>query len=236
MVVAIDGPSGVGKSTVARRVSAALGIPYLDTGAMYRAFGLAVEVNGVDPRDKSAVESLAPEVDIRLDHDEDGEIKVLLDGKPLSDRARSPEIAEITSRISAYPGVRSVLAERQRAAALRFGGVVEGRDIGTKVFPETPYKFFLDADSEVRARRRFEELARDGAAISLEEVALEMKRRDDRDSRRADSPLTHDETYTLIDTSRLSVDEVAAAILASVAAGATSDRSGSGPSGALPSS
>lgn len=236
MVVAIDGPSGVGKSTVARRVSAALGIPYLETGAMYRALGFEVERSGTDPGDQRAVERLADRLDERLVLDERGDIEVLLDGKPLSDRVRSPEIAEVTSRISAYAGVRRVMAERQRAAAMRFGGVIEGRDIGTKVFPETPFKFYLDADSRVRARRRYEELVRSGERVSFEEVAAEMTRRDDRDTRRSASPLMHDESYTLIDTSGMSAEEVAEAILSSISAGAASDRSGNGPSGGHPSS
>lgn len=236
MVVAIDGPSGVGKSTVARRVSAALGIPYLETGAMYRALGFEVQRRGVDPGDQHAVERLADGLDVRLALDGRGDIEVLLDGRSLSDRVRSPKIGEITSRVSAYAGVRRVMAERQRAAATRFGGVIEGRDIGTKVFPETPFKFYLDADARVRARRRYEELSRRGAKVSFEEVAAEMRRRDDRDTRRAASPLMRDETYTLIDTSGLSAEEVAEAILSRISAGAPSDRSGNDPNGEHPSS
>jgi cytidylate kinase len=208
LVVAIDGPSGVGKSTVARRLAERLGIPFLDTGAMYRAVGLAVLDHGIDPLDRAAVERLAQEVDIDLVRRPDGAFEVLLDGAPVEPRIRAPEVGEVASTVSAHPAVRRRLVGLQRAAAERFGGVLEGRDIATHVVPETPFRFFLDADSEVRFRRRHDELAEGGRAVPFEQVVEEITRRDHRDTTRADSPLTRDASYTFVDSSRLSIDQV----------------------------
>ena len=139
---------------------------------------------------------------------EDGSFEVLLDGQPVEPRIRTPEVGEATSAISAYPEVRQRMVGLQREAASEFGGVLEGRDIGTRVFPETPYKFFLDAQSEVRHRRRFEELSGAGRPVTYDEIVEEISRRDLRDSSRTDSPLTRDDSYVFIDSSDLSIDEV----------------------------
>ena len=208
IVVAIDGPSGVGKSTAARRLAQRLGVPFLDTGAMYRAIALRVLGSGVDPADREAVEALAAKTDVALRARPDGSFEVLLDGSPVEPLIRTPEVGEATSTIAAHPEVRRRLVERQRDTASRHGGVLEGRDIGTRVFPETPHKFFLDARSEVRFRRRHDELAAAGREVSMEQVRDEITRRDRRDSTRADSPLTRDPSYTYIDASSLSIDEV----------------------------
>jgi cytidylate kinase len=208
LVVAIDGPSGVGKSTVARRLAERLGIPFLDTGAMYRAVGLAVLDRGIDPQDRAAVERLAQEAGVDLVRRPDGAFEVLLDGAPVEPRIRAPEVGEVASTVSAHPAVRRRLVGLQRAAAERFGGVLEGRDIATHVVPETPFKFFLDADSEVRFRRRHDELAEAGRVVPFEQVVEEISRRDHRDATRADSPLTRDPSYTFVDSSRLSIDQV----------------------------
>jgi cytidylate kinase len=208
MVVAIDGPSGVGKSTAARRLARRLGVPFLDTGAMYRAIALRVLESGVDPADREAVEALAAKTDVALRARPDGSFEVLLDGSPVEPRIRTQEVGEATSTIAAYPEVRRRLVELQRDTARRYGGVVEGRDIGTRVFPEAAHKFFLDARSEVRFRRRHDELAAAGREVSMEQVREEITRRDRQDSTRADSPLTRYPSYTYVDASDLSIDEV----------------------------
>jgi len=209
-VVAIDGPSGVGKSTAARRLAARLGVPYLDTGAMYRAVALAVLDAGADPADEAAVVRIAAAADLSLAGGEDGSFSVLLDGRPVEPRIRAPRVGEAASRVSTYPRVRQRLVALQRASARAFGAVMEGRDIGTVVFPDTPHKIFLTASPGVRARRRHEQLLQMGKEISLAEVRRELDERDDRDTGRAASPLKLDGSYVEIDTSQRQVDEVVA--------------------------
>ena len=208
LIVAIDGPAGVGKSTVSRRLARRLGVPYLDTGAMYRALGLQVLESGIDPADRAAVEAATARAEVSLQPGEDGRFDVLLDSEPVESRIRTPEVSEATSRISAYPEVRRRMVALQQETARRLGGVLEGRDIGTRVFPDTPHKFFLSARADVRSRRRFEELAAAGRELTYEKVVDDLARRDLRDSTREDSPLTHDDSYTLVDTSDLTIDEV----------------------------
>jgi cytidylate kinase len=208
LIVAIDGPSGVGKSTAARRLANRLGVPFLDTGAMYRAIGLKVLESGIDPEDRAAVEAVAELADVTLHERDHGGFEVLLDGAPVEPRIRTSEVSEATSTISTYPSVRARLVALQQDAARHFGGVLEGRDIGTRVFPDTPHKFFLDARPDVRGLRRQQELSAAGRALTLEQVVDELARRDLRDSTRADSPLTRDGSYIFVDTSDLTIDEV----------------------------
>jgi cytidylate kinase len=208
-VVAIDGPSGAGKSTVARALAHRLGVPFIDTGAMYRAVGLAARERGIplpisDPR---AVEAIAESVDIDLDLSE-GETRVRLGGRDVSREIRLPEISLYASAVSAIPGVRRRLVQAQRRLAETRGGVLEGRDIGTRVFPETPHKFFLTAPVRVRAERRAAELAARGTPQPLDVVRAEIESRDRADSTRADSPLTLDDRYVVVETGRRSVPEV----------------------------
>lgn len=216
-VIAIDGPSGAGKSTVARMVAGRLGLPYLDTGAMYRAVGLRAFRAGVSLPipDPGVVARLAEEAAIDLSTSPSG-TAVWLDGEDVSAAIREPQISMYASAVSAIPGVRRVLVARQRQIARDRGGVLEGRDIGTKVFPETPFKFFLTASEEERARRRFEELKRRGGDEPYEKVLEEMRRRDRDDSRRADSPLARDASYVLLESDGVSPEEVAARILRKV--------------------
>lgn len=199
--MAIDGPSGVGKSTVARGVAHRLDLPYLETGAMYRALGSKVLESGVDPGDRAAVEELARELDLVVEFGPAGEVTILLDGSPVGERIREPRVSDVTSQVAVYPGVRERMVRLQRQFGARRGAVLEGRDIGTQVFPDTPYKFFLDARTDVRVARRLGQLAERGRALSEAEVAAEITARDDRDSRRQASPLTCDSSYVALDTS-----------------------------------
>jgi cytidylate kinase len=217
LVVAIDGPSGVGKSTVGKALAARLGVPYLDTGAMYRAVGLAVKRKGIalPLEDPSAVVAIASAVDVRVTGGA-ADVRTWLNGEDVSKEIRTPEVTKYASAVSAVPGVRRRLASMQRSLALGGGGVLEGRDIGTRVVPETPYKIFLTASAEVRAQRRFAELQAKNSAQTFEQVLADMKARDHADSTRADSPLTDDGTYTRLDTSALSIEEVVNRILAAV--------------------
>ena len=214
LIVAIDGPAGVGKTTTSRLVASELAIPHIDTGAMYRAIGLAAVRRGIGTRDESALEQLAQSIDIEFIPGERG--RVLLDGEDITALIRTPEISMAASDVSAVPAVRRVLVRLQQQLGRKNGGVLEGRDIGTKVFPETPYKFFLTARPEVRAERRYLELEAKGTPADRETVLADTVKRDQQDSTRADSPLAYDDTYTIIDTSDRTIDEVVAAIVAKV--------------------
>ncbi|MCL4807687.1 MAG: (d)CMP kinase [Thermoanaerobaculia bacterium] len=209
IVVAIDGPSGVGKSTVGRALAARLGVPYLDTGAMYRAIGLRARRDGISLPidDPDRVGRLCEEADVRVTGT-GGDVRTFLDGEDVSEEIRQPEVSLYASAVAAIPRVRRRLAARQREMALAGGGVLEGRDIGTRVVPEATAKFFLTARPEVRARRRFEELSRKGTPQGLEAVREEMEARDRADSTRADSPLACDESYFVVDTSDMGPEDL----------------------------
>lgn len=201
LIVAIDGPSGAGKSSAARALAERLGVPYIDTGAMYRAVGLAARDRGIGLpiEDAEAVAALARNARIEL-LPQPGGNRVLLDGRDVSEDIRQPEVSLYASAVSAIPAVRrSLVAEQQRLGRER-GGVMEGRDIGTRVFPETPFKFFLTADPAVRADRRARELEARGTPQPYEAVRRDMEKRDRDDGSRADSPLTLDGRYVLIDS------------------------------------
>jgi cytidylate kinase len=214
LIIAIDGPSGVGKTTTSRLVARELNVPHIDTGAMYRAIGLAAIRNGLDLSDSESLESLAARTSIEFVPGERS--RVLLEGEDVTHLIRTPEISMAASHASAIPGVRRVLVRLQQELGRKNGGVLEGRDIGTKVFPETPHKFFLTARAEVRAQRRHAELIAKGDEVDFETVLAESRRRDEQDSTRADSPLSHDESYTVLDTSDLSISEVVQTIVSAV--------------------
>jgi cytidylate kinase len=213
VVVAIDGPSGAGKSTVARMLASRLNVPYIDTGGMYRAVGLAARETGIrlPIEDPEAIERLARSLSIRLETS-GPEVRILLDGRDVTRAIREPEISLYASAVSAIPGVRRRMVEQQRRLAAEQGGVMEGRDIGTKVFPGTPHKFFLTASPEVRARRRAAELEARGTPQTFAEVLFDMEKRDRADQTRSDSPLTHDETYVVLDSSDRDPQDVVAEI------------------------
>lgn len=214
LIVAIDGPSGVGKTTTSRLVARFLNIPHIDTGAMYRAIGLAALRAGIDPTDAAALEPLASARKIEFVPGE--RPHVLLDGEDVTNLIRTPEVSMAASHVSAVPAVRRILVRLQQDLGRRKGGVLEGRDIGTKVFPETPHKFFLTATPEIRAERRYRELLARGSAVPFESVLADSRKRDEQDSTRADSPLSWDESYTVIDTTPLTIEETADQIVRAV--------------------
>jgi len=216
LIVAIDGPSGVGKTTTSRLVARELNLPHIDTGAMYRAIGLAATRRGIDVRDEERVAQLASDTHIEFVPGE--RALVLLDGEDVTSLIRTPEISMAASHVSAIPAVRRILVRLQQELGRRQGGVLEGRDIGTKVFPETPHKFFLTARPEVRAARRHAELVAKQQPVDLATVLAETVQRDEQDSSRADSPLMFDDSYTVIDTSDITIGDVVRAIVAIVRA------------------
>jgi cytidylate kinase len=214
-IVAIDGPSGVGKSTVGREVARRLSVPYVDTGAMYRAVGLALRRRGLalPLGDPGAAASIAEGARVDIEPDGKGGVVVRLDGEEVTSEIRDPEIALYASAVSAIPAVRRRLVALQREIGRKRGGVLEGRDIGTVVFPETPHKFFLTASAEVRARRRLADLEAQGRKGVFEQILAEQQARDLADSTRADSPLTCDDRYRVIDTGELTQAQVVERIL-----------------------
>ena len=211
--IAIDGPSGAGKSTIARCLASRLGIDYIDTGAMYRAMALYAMRCGVPVGDEAAVERVLRDADIRVRYTEDGQ-RVLLSGEDVTDGLRTPELSMAASDVSAHRAVRVKLTELQREVARENDVVMDGRDIGTNVLPDTPYKFYLTASVEERARRRLLELAARGAAAgTLADVAREIEQRDYNDSHRAYMPLRQAEDALYIDSTGMTVEEVTETIL-----------------------
>lgn len=204
--IAIDGPAGAGKSTVARGVAQALGFTYLDTGAMYRAVGLkACRLSG--PAADVDLGAVAGDIELAFRHTAGGQ-RILMDGEDVEDAIRSPEISEWSSRVSADPRVRSALTERMRAMARGGSVVMEGRDIGSVVLPDARLKIFLTAPEAERARRRALELAARGASVSGEEVRRELAARDHRDATRADAPLVKAPDAVEVNTAGLTAEEV----------------------------
>jgi CMP/dCMP kinase len=210
VIVAIDGPAGAGKSTLARSVAAKLGFVYINTGALYRAIALWAVRMGVAPHDMHKLEQLAKEAVIELTA---GTGRVLLNGEDVTEALREPEISDMASKVSAVPAVRHALLFVQRAMAEKSSVVMEGRDIGSVVFPNAQVKVFLDAHPQERARRRALELQRDGAPINLEAVAGELKQRDHRDRTRLEAPLVQAPDAELVDTTGLSLEQVEEIIL-----------------------
>jgi len=207
MIIAIDGPSGSGKSTLGRMLAHALKLLYIDTGSMYRAVALAVIEAQVDPNDKEAVTALANRIEIDLEGDPDS-LSVLLNGRDITDQIRTESVTGMSSVVSTIPGVRRAMVERQRAISKR-GAVLNGRDIGTVVFPDADIKFFLTAAPEERAERRYKEDQMTASSpATYAETLADMIERDRRDSTRADSPLKVADDAIVIDSTGKSIDEV----------------------------
>lgn len=215
-VITIDGPAGVGKSTIAKQLASRLGYQYLDTGALYRAVAWKVRASGVVPADHEAVTKLLPETRIALEQSSDV-VRVLVDDQDVTREIRTPEISEVASVISTIPAVRQWLLPVQRQAGA-FGGVVaEGRDLGTHVFPEADVKFFLEANVDIRAARRRDQLQAAGHAASLAHTEEQIKARDLRDQARAVAPLAPAPDARLINTSVLGVDAIVEQMMAVIA-------------------
>ena len=206
LVIAIDGPAGSGKSTVAKSVAIRLGLDYLDTGAMYRSVAFAALRTGVDPEDAEVVGNLARNIELEVDPTG----PVVVDGVDATIEIRGPEVTRAVSIVAANPTVRTEMRARQRQwVAKRGGGVMEGRDIGTVVFPDARLKVYLDASPEVRAARRSKEVS----DLSYETVATDLARRDALDQNRTHDPLRTADDAVVIDTSDLSVDQIVDAIM-----------------------
>ena len=205
--VAIDGPAGAGKSTIAKAAAARFGFIYVDTGAIYRTVGLAAQRAGIDPKDREAVIALLPSLRIRFDYDDTGVQRMYLGDEDVSGRIRTPEISMYASAVSAIPDVRAFLMDMQRDMAKKQSVVMDGRDIGTVVLPEAGLKIFLTASAEARAARRLAELEAKGDSSTYEEVLADMLVRDKNDSSRAAAPLKAAEDAVLVDTTELSLPE-----------------------------
>ena len=205
--VAIDGPAGAGKSTVAKAAAARFGFIYVDTGAIYRTVGLAARRAGIEPSDAPAVIRMLPELSVRFDYGEDGTQRMFLNGEDVSGEIRTPEISLYASAVSAIPEVRAFLMDMQRDMAKTCSVVMDGRDIGTVVLPDAGLKIFLSASAEKRAERRLAELAAKGDPSTYEEVLADMLKRDKNDSTRAAAPLKAAEDAVLVDTSDMGLKE-----------------------------
>ena len=215
ILVAIDGPGGAGKSTMAKALARECGLHDVDTGAIYRTVGVAVLRAGVSPSDASAVPELLKSIRVSVRY-EGEEQHMLLNGEDVTDRLRTPEISAAASAVSALPEVRAFLLQTQRDLAAAGGVVMDGRDIGTVVLPEAELKIFLTASPEERARRRWLELREKGIGQPYEQVLAEMNERDRRDSTRAEAPLRAAEDAVLLDTTGMSPEEVQARLVAMV--------------------
>jgi cytidylate kinase len=210
IIVAIDGPAGAGKSTIARNVAAKLGFVYIDTGAMYRAVALWAAQTGVAWDDMHRLEQLAREADIRF---ESGSRRIFLNSQDVTEAIRAPEIAAGASKVAAVPAVRRALVEKQRQMGASASIVMEGRDIGSIVFPDATVKIFLDAPSDVRAERRARDFAVSGRTFDKNTTVRELEERDHRDRTRPESPLVQAPDAVYIDSGGLSVEEVEQAVL-----------------------
>jgi CMP/dCMP kinase len=219
-IVAIDGPAGAGKSTVARRLADALGFVLVDTGALYRAIALAAKRTQVAWTEGPAVGELARSVvargGLRLERDPQQGVRVLLDGRDVTEEIRTPDVAMGASTVSAHKDVRDALLDLQRQAGREGGVVLEGRDIGTVVFPDAEAKFFLTARPEVRARRRFDELTAKGSSATLQETLEDVRRRDEQDTNRPIAPLRRADDALLVDNSEWSIDQTVQAMVEQV--------------------
>lgn len=215
VAIAIDGPAGAGKSTMARACARALGYLYVDTGAIYRTVGYYMRLMGIGPKDRDGIARLIDEVNIEIRY-EDGVQHMILNGTDVTDEIRTPEMSMYASGVSAQPCVRAFLLDMQRELARTQNVVMDGRDIGTVVLPDAQVKIFLTADVRVRAERRLAELQAKGEKTSLQKVLAEMQARDKQDSERAAAPLRQAKDAVLLDTSALTPEAAVDAILSIV--------------------
>ncbi|WP_457643271.1 (d)CMP kinase [Persephonella sp.] len=216
MIIAIDGPAGSGKSTIAKMLAKKLGFTYIDTGAMYRAVALKVKNSGIDPDSEKDVVELMKKTNIQL-LNSDGSVKVLLDGKDVSNLIRTEEIGKTASQIARHPQVRKVLVQMQREMGKKaVNAVIEGRDTGTVIFPDADLKIFLTASPEERAERRYRELKEKGLNVTYQQILKEVKERDYLDETRKDSPLRPADDAVVIDTTGKTLQQVFEEILALV--------------------
>ncbi|MCB0712012.1 MAG: (d)CMP kinase [Ignavibacteriae bacterium] len=213
LVIAIDGPAASGKSTTAKLVAQQLGYTYIDTGAMYRAVTLAALRNGVDPANREEVEKLAFHLSIRFQPQADGSLRTILNEEDVSREIRSQEVTKSVSAVSAWHGVREAMVQLQREMSKEGGVVMDGRDIGTVVFPDAEVKVFMVADIQARAQRRQVELVGNGKEMLVEDVVTDIERRDQLDSSREESPLRKADDAVEIDTSSLTIEEQVAIVL-----------------------
>ena len=211
--IAIDGPAGAGKSTIAKRVAAEKNYIYVDTGAMYRAMALYLYRNGIDADDSVSISARCGEPDITIEY-RNGEQVVLLNGENVNSYLRTPQVSDMASRSSVNPDVRNKLLELQQELARKENVVMDGRDIGTVVLPNAQVKIFLTASAEVRARRRYLENIEKGLPADLNEITAQIKERDERDMNRPVAPLKQADDAVLVDTSDLTIEEVVEKILA----------------------
>ncbi|MBU2537325.1 MAG: (d)CMP kinase [Proteobacteria bacterium] len=216
-IVTIDGPSGAGKSTISRGLAARLHFTYLDTGAMYRAVGLALTRQGIDLADTDAIKKCLETIELDLVPNGDDDVRVLLNGEDVSQTIRTPEMGMVASRVSANPLVREKLTFLQRQLGEKGGIVAEGRDMGTVVFPKAFRKFFLNASAEERARRRQAQLAEKGQSVDYQEILDQISKRDYDDSRRQLAPLKPADDAIIVDSSSMDPEAVIACMLASIA-------------------
>jgi len=205
--VALDGPAGAGKSTLAKRTAEHFGLIYVDTGALYRSVGLFILRNNVASKDTRGVISLLPKIKIEMKYDESGIQRMILNGEDVTDEIRLPEVSTYASDVSAMPEVRNFLLEMQRDMAARYDVLMDGRDIGTVVLPDAGIKIFITADPDARAKRRYLELVQKGVETTFEEVKEAMVTRDKNDSEREIAPLKAAVDSVILDTTELNLEE-----------------------------
>ena len=213
--IAIDGPGGAGKSTIAKAVAKELGIVYVDTGALYRTIGYYVRQKDVDPRDRVGVPAILGEISIEVKY-ENGSQRVYLNGEDLGDKIRTPEMSMYASAVSAIPEVRAFLLDTQRDIAKKNSVIMDGRDIGTVILPDAEVKIFMTASAECRAMRRYKELCDKGQKVRYEDVFAEMNERDHNDSTRDVAPTAAAADAVLLDNSELTFEESVKAVIAIV--------------------
>ncbi len=210
--IAIDGPAGAGKSTIARALAKELGYYYVDTGAIYRTVAYFLDLLGISPKDADGVHRYIDELTIQIEYDEEGKQHMLMNGMDVTGEIRTPDISQKASLVSAHPEVREMLLDMQREVARKHNVIMDGRDIGTVVLPKATVKIFLTASAEVRAKRRTDELLAKGQKVNYEQVLKDIQQRDHQDSTRAVAPLKQAADAVLLDTSDMDIDAVLAAM------------------------